>query len=235
MRGRLFGVAVALLAAAASASPASPSSSIWRREVLLGGNDREHLYLVFQRARPTPGPNAMSFDSLFAYERSNTDSRWQQRTLLRASVNNADPGSPEAQEQPFESVMDLGAFLAEHNASPAFFVRTPESLGIDASGVYYHERGARSTVMPDAELRTWVDLDGPGGGVRRVIGAYRTTAPPDQDAGPILYLMVRFGAGMDDRGEIEAIVPLPESKVNEAMQDVKKRVAAARSSRPAHK
>jgi hypothetical protein len=226
---------IALLATSVQATP-SPYS--WRREVLLGANEREHLYLVFQHSNP--GANFAAFDSIFVYERNNTDPRWQQRTLLRATAHTVDPSSGEKKDiEAFIATFDLPQFLIDHNCQAAFFDPAPDSLAIDENGMYYHERGARSYVLTDAEMRIWTNLDlpqlGPRGERRRVLGIYQTDAVPDSDSGPIDYVLVRSGAGMDDGGQIEAIVPVPQSKLNQAVGNVKKKIAGARKPGSAHK
>ena len=219
-----FGLCALVMCVLVATAQATPEAHTWRRETMLGGNEREHLYLAFVRGNS--GNAYLDFDSVFVYERSNTDPRWTQRTLIRASRRSFDLNTNQATvSDGFVAAFDLGQFLVDHNCNAAYFDGAPDSVAIDSKGMYYHQGARRSYFMTDAEIASWANFSIPGGNRafenRRIVGAYQTTAVPDTSVGPMVYLLVRSGWGMDDAGEVEALVPVPRSAIDDARNKVR--------------
>ncbi|HKA23538.1 MAG TPA: hypothetical protein VKF80_01020 [Candidatus Eisenbacteria bacterium] len=215
-------LAVALFACATSAR-ASEGPFVWRTVSLLGGNEREHMYVVSKHG-DTAGYLA---DSVFVYERSNSDPRWTQRTLIRATIRHA-PSDTTRDTEAFVAAFDLPAFLTDHDCHPPFFVEWPESVAVDTKGMYCHERGARSYFMTRDELLGWLDydvanLDSKGADLR-VVDLCRTTASEEEGA-LTDFLIVRAG-GASAAGKYEAIVPVADTQLQAASQDVRQKLAA---------
>lgn len=224
---------VLMALAAASSVQASPSPYVWRREILLGANEREHFYLV--ESMTNPGNAYVSTESLSVYQRSNADARWVQRTTLRATVRTTNDKTGERKDtEAFVADLGLAPYLSEHDVRPAFFEALPESVAIDAGGMYYHRRGQKGYFMSAAELNEWVNLDLPQlevhGEERRVVSVMRAAA---SDSTHLEFFIVRSGGGMDEGGEIEAIVPVSGDAVDRAMNAVNAKLATRK--RPATK
>ena len=220
-------VALMALVTLAAGVHASPSPYGWRREILLGANEREHFYLV--ESVTNPGNAYVATESLSVYQRSNSDSRWAQRTTLRVTVRTTDAKTGERKDtEAFVADLGLAPFLSEHDVHPAFFEALPESVAIDAGGMYYHRRGHKAYIMNAAELAAWARLDLPQldarGENRRVVGLLRC-AVADTAGARVDFFIVRSGGGMDDGGEIEAIVPVAQGDLDRAINAVSSKLA----------
>ncbi|HEV8479303.1 MAG TPA: hypothetical protein VGR66_00790 [Candidatus Eisenbacteria bacterium] len=224
---------VLMALAAASSVQASPSPYVWRREILLGANQQEHFYLV--ESMTNAGTYYDSVESLSVYQRSNADARWVQRTTLRVTLRTTDAKTGERKDtEAFVADLGLAPYLSEHDVRPAFFEALPESVAIDAGGMYYHRRGQKGYFMSAAELNAWVTLDLPQldarGQDRRIVSVMQADG---SDSTHLEFFVVRSGGGTDDGGEIEAIVPVSGDAVDRAMNAVNAKLATRK--RPATK
>ena len=225
--------AMALLGAAATGASATDEAFVWRTVSLLGGNEREHMYLVSRHGSRTGSDRT---DSIFVYERSNADPHWQQRSLIRATLRHGPTDPDTSVTEAFVANFDLASFLVDHNCHPPFFMSWPESVAVDAKGMYCHSRGARSYFLTHDELLTWLDydlanLDSKGADLRAV-DLYRTTAR-EEDGALTDFIIVRAGDA-SDAGQYEAIVPVADATLQMAAQEVKHKVPASKK-RAAHK
>jgi hypothetical protein len=208
MRWRALALAALLLGFATNAS----ASGVWRTVSLLGGNSREHMYLVSRHASVD---GAHPADSVFVYERSNNDPRWTQRTLIRATVRRM-PTDPDttSETEAFVANFDLAGYMVDHGCHPPFAMDWPAPVGIDSKGLYCHAGASRSYFMTHDEMMTWLDYDFAGHGAElRPVDLYRTTAKED-DGALTDFLFVRAGS------EYEAIVPVEDAKLQAAAQQV---------------
>jgi len=222
---RALVVLMALAVLLASNAQASPSRYSWRREILLGANEQEHFYLV--ESMTNPGTYYDSVESLSVYQRSNADAHWVQRTTLRVTLRTTDAKTGERKDtEAFVADLGLAQYLSEHDVRPAFFEALPESVAIDAGGMYYHRRGQKAYFMSAAELSSWVNLDLPQldarGQDRRIVSLMQAEG---SDRTHLEFFIVRSGGGMDDGGEIEAIVPVSGDAVDQAMNAVNAKLA----------
>jgi len=220
-------VALMAVVALASSVHASPSPYAWRREILLGANEQEHFYLV--ESMTNPGNAYVATESLSIYQRSNADPRWVQRTTLRVTLRTTNDKTGERKDtEAFVADMALAGFLSEHDVHPAFFEALPESVAIDAGGMYYHRRGQKAYFLSAAELNGWANLDLPqleARGEKRRIVSLMQSAVTDTAGAKVDFFVVRSGGGMDDGGEIEAIVPVGKDAVDQAMNAVNAKLA----------
>jgi hypothetical protein len=234
MSRRAIVLALALLGAFVTAAPASEGSFVWRTVGLLGGNEREHLYLVSRHGRHT---GFGLTDSIFVYERSNSDAHWVQRTVIRVTVRR-EPTDPDTTDiEAFTANFDLSSFMADHNCHPPFFVDWPESVAVDAKGMYCHSRGARAYFLTRQEMVPWLDYDldnlDSRGKDLRAVDLYRTTAK--EEGGALTdFIVVRAGVAGSDAGEYEAIVPVADQALQTAAQQVKKKAPAHKKPAAAH-
>jgi hypothetical protein len=212
---RRAGLAALAALFVATVASASDGPFVWRTVCLLGGNSREHMYLVSRH-----GSDGALTDSVFVYERSNNDPHWTQRTLIRATIRRWPSQADTVKDiEAFIANFDLGGYMVDHGCHPPFFLDWPAPVGIDAKGMYCGSGASRSYFMTRAEMMTWLDYDlanlDPGAADLRAVDLYRTTAKEDEGA-LTDFIIVRAGTGGSDGGEYEAIVPVEDAKLRAA-------------------
>lgn len=222
---RTIVLCLSLLGAVASAASATDEAYVWRTARLLGGNSREHMFLVTRHGSAT---GIERTDSVFVYERSNSDPRWTQRTLIRATLRRiwSDPDSSVLEA--FVGTFDLGPYLVDHNCQPPYFLEWPESVAVDAKGMYCHRRGVRSYFMTRDEVLSWLDYDlknlDSRGEDLRAVDLYQTTAREENGA-KTDFIIVRAGSG-SDAGEYEGIVAVADTSLRAAALEVQQKLLA---------